>query len=164
MWAGYAGTYFWVDPKEEIVGIYMTQAPSPIRAYYRKMFKGLVYQALVDWKPCLQAHCKHARPRLLAASLFNIRTDIGGFFLNLQTGTALGLTVPPSLLGHADEMISVGWCCRSAIELVGMAATTRAALEMTLSQLLRKFCISIKVLLRSSDRGARSPGAGLSRE
>ena len=32
----------------------------------------------------------------------------GGFFLNLQTGTALGLTVPPSLLGHADEMISVG--------------------------------------------------------
>jgi len=48
MWAGYAGTYFWVDPKEEIVGIYMSQAPSPIRAYYRKMFKGLVYQALVD--------------------------------------------------------------------------------------------------------------------
>jgi len=26
----------------------MSQAPSPIRAYYRKMFKGLVYQALVD--------------------------------------------------------------------------------------------------------------------
>ena len=48
MWAGYAGTYFWVDPKEEIVGVYMSQAPSPIRAYYRKMFKGLVYQALVD--------------------------------------------------------------------------------------------------------------------
>ena len=42
------GTYFWVDPKEEIVGVYMTQAPSPIRAYYRKMFKSLVYQALVD--------------------------------------------------------------------------------------------------------------------
>lgn len=48
MWAGYAGTYFWVDPKEEIVGVYMTQAPSPIRAYYRKMFKQLVYQAIVD--------------------------------------------------------------------------------------------------------------------
>jgi CubicO group peptidase (beta-lactamase class C family) len=48
MWAGYAGTYFWVDPKEEIVGVYMTQAPSPIRAYYRKMFKSFVYQALVD--------------------------------------------------------------------------------------------------------------------
>jgi hypothetical protein len=26
----------------------MTQAPSPIRAYYRKMFKALVYQALLD--------------------------------------------------------------------------------------------------------------------
>ena len=37
MWAGYAGTYFWVDPKEEIVGVYMTPAPSPIRAYYRRM-------------------------------------------------------------------------------------------------------------------------------
>jgi CubicO group peptidase (beta-lactamase class C family) len=48
MWAGYAGTYFWVDPKEEIVAVYMTQAPSPIRAYYRKMFKSLVYQSLVD--------------------------------------------------------------------------------------------------------------------
>jgi CubicO group peptidase (beta-lactamase class C family) len=48
MWAGYAGTYFWVDPKEEIVGVYMSQAPSPIRAYYRRMFKQLVYQAIVD--------------------------------------------------------------------------------------------------------------------
>jgi CubicO group peptidase (beta-lactamase class C family) len=48
MWGGYAGTYFWVDPKEEIVGVYMTQAPSPIRAYYRRMFKTLVYQSLVD--------------------------------------------------------------------------------------------------------------------
>jgi len=48
MWAGYAGTFFWVDPKEEIVGVYMTQAPSPIRAYYRKMFKALVYQSLAD--------------------------------------------------------------------------------------------------------------------
>lgn len=46
MWAGYAGTYFWVDPKEEIVGVYMTQAPSPIRAYYRRMFKTRVYQSL----------------------------------------------------------------------------------------------------------------------
>ena len=35
-------------PKEEIVGVYMTQAPSPIRAYYRRMFKQLVYQAVVD--------------------------------------------------------------------------------------------------------------------
>jgi CubicO group peptidase (beta-lactamase class C family) len=48
MWAGYAGTYFWVDPKEEIVAVYMTQAPSPIRASYRRLFKQLVYGAIVD--------------------------------------------------------------------------------------------------------------------
>jgi CubicO group peptidase (beta-lactamase class C family) len=48
MWGGYAGTFFWVDPQEELIGVYMTQAPSLMRAYYRKMFKALVYQALVD--------------------------------------------------------------------------------------------------------------------
>ena len=45
-WAGYAGTYFWADPKEELCGVYMTQAPGAMRAYYRKMFRALVYQAL----------------------------------------------------------------------------------------------------------------------
>jgi CubicO group peptidase (beta-lactamase class C family) len=48
MWAGYAGTYFWVDPKEQITAVLMSQAPSPIRAYYRKLVKQLVYQAIVD--------------------------------------------------------------------------------------------------------------------
>ena len=48
MWGGYAGTYFWVDPKEQLVAVYMTQAPSPIRAYYRKMFKQLVYSAITN--------------------------------------------------------------------------------------------------------------------
>ena len=48
MWAGYAGTYFWVDPKEEIAAVMMTQAPSPIRAYYRRLFKQLVYAAFND--------------------------------------------------------------------------------------------------------------------
>jgi CubicO group peptidase (beta-lactamase class C family) len=48
MWAGYAGTYFWVDPKEKLVAVYMTQAPSPVRSYYRKLLKQLVYQALID--------------------------------------------------------------------------------------------------------------------
>ncbi|MEO8158579.1 MAG: serine hydrolase domain-containing protein [Betaproteobacteria bacterium] len=48
MWAGYAGTYFWIDPKEEIVAVMMTQAPSPIRAYYRRLFKQLVYAAIAD--------------------------------------------------------------------------------------------------------------------
>ncbi len=48
MWAGYAGTYFWVDPKEELAVVYMSQAPSPIRAYYRKLVKQLVYGAITD--------------------------------------------------------------------------------------------------------------------
>jgi CubicO group peptidase (beta-lactamase class C family) len=48
MWAGFGGTYFWVDPKEELLGVLMTQAPSPERAYYRRLFKQLVYQAIID--------------------------------------------------------------------------------------------------------------------
>jgi CubicO group peptidase (beta-lactamase class C family) len=47
-WAGYSGTYFWVDPKEQLVGILMTQAPGPSRPYYRKMLRALAYQAIVD--------------------------------------------------------------------------------------------------------------------
>src|SRR3954468_5378449 len=48
MWAGYAGTYFFVDPKEQLTAVLMTQAPSPQRAYFRKLVKQLVYQAIVD--------------------------------------------------------------------------------------------------------------------
>jgi CubicO group peptidase (beta-lactamase class C family) len=48
MWAGYAGTYFWVDPKQQLVAVLMTQAPSPIRAYYRKLLKQLVYASVVN--------------------------------------------------------------------------------------------------------------------
>ena len=48
MWAGYAGTYFWVDPKEELTGVMMMQAPSPVRPYFRRLFKQLVYGAIED--------------------------------------------------------------------------------------------------------------------
>ena len=47
-WGGYGGTFFWVDPKEEIVAVFMSQAPGPSRQYYRRLFKALVYQAVVD--------------------------------------------------------------------------------------------------------------------
>jgi CubicO group peptidase (beta-lactamase class C family) len=47
-WAGYAGTYFWIDPKEQLVGVLMTQAPGPSRPYYRRMLRALAYQAIVD--------------------------------------------------------------------------------------------------------------------
>lgn len=48
MWAGYGGTYFWVDPQEKVTAVLMTQGPAMTRAYYRKLLKQLVYQAIVD--------------------------------------------------------------------------------------------------------------------
>jgi CubicO group peptidase (beta-lactamase class C family) len=48
MWGGFAGTYFWIDPKEELIGVLMTQAPGPTRQHYRKLFKQLVYAAIAD--------------------------------------------------------------------------------------------------------------------
>ncbi|MBI1394357.1 MAG: serine hydrolase [Betaproteobacteria bacterium] len=48
MWAGYAGTYFWIDPQEQLVCVYMSQAPGPMRAYFRRLVKQLVYQALEE--------------------------------------------------------------------------------------------------------------------
>jgi CubicO group peptidase (beta-lactamase class C family) len=47
-WGGYAGTYFWADRKEELVGVYMSQAPGPLGRYYRRLVKHLVYAAIVD--------------------------------------------------------------------------------------------------------------------
>ncbi|MCX5912633.1 MAG: serine hydrolase [Deltaproteobacteria bacterium] len=47
-WAGVGGTYFWVDPKEQLVTVYMTQRPGPSRGYYRKRIKQLVHQAIAD--------------------------------------------------------------------------------------------------------------------
>jgi CubicO group peptidase (beta-lactamase class C family) len=46
--ARYAGTYFWVDPKEELVAVYMSQAPSTVRAYYRRLVKQLIYAAIIN--------------------------------------------------------------------------------------------------------------------
>jgi CubicO group peptidase (beta-lactamase class C family) len=47
-WGGYGGTYFWVDSKEQLTAVFMTQAPSPSRAYYRRMVRAIVYQSIVD--------------------------------------------------------------------------------------------------------------------
>lgn len=48
MWGGAAGTFFWIDPKEQLVGVFMSQAPGPIRTHYRRLIKQLTYQAIVD--------------------------------------------------------------------------------------------------------------------
>jgi CubicO group peptidase (beta-lactamase class C family) len=47
MWAGYGGTFFWADPEEEIAAVLMTQMPGATRAYYRRMVKQMVHQAVV---------------------------------------------------------------------------------------------------------------------
>ena len=44
-WGGLGGTYFWVDPKEKLIGILMLQAPNQ-RTYYRGIFRDMVYAAM----------------------------------------------------------------------------------------------------------------------
>jgi CubicO group peptidase (beta-lactamase class C family) len=46
-WAGYAGTYFWVDPKEELVGVYMMQSVKHLLSA-ATTFKSLVVQSIVE--------------------------------------------------------------------------------------------------------------------
>ena len=46
-WAGLGGTYFWVDPKERLVAVWMMQS-TPQRNYYRGLYRNLVYGALTQ--------------------------------------------------------------------------------------------------------------------
>jgi CubicO group peptidase (beta-lactamase class C family) len=48
MWGGAGGTLFWVDPKEELVAVFMSQGPAESRTFYRRLVKQLVYAAIVD--------------------------------------------------------------------------------------------------------------------
>lgn len=45
-WSGTGGTMFWVDPNEELVVVYMTQAPGLSRQHYRRWIMARVYEAL----------------------------------------------------------------------------------------------------------------------
>ena len=48
-WGGAAGTAFWVDPKEQMVVVWMTQGqPGPRRGEDRDLFRQLVQAAIVD--------------------------------------------------------------------------------------------------------------------
>ncbi|MCY4188943.1 MAG: serine hydrolase, partial [Bryobacterales bacterium] len=47
-WNGLAGTSFWIDPAEELIGIYMVQMMPPRYADGRGQFKRLVYQSIAD--------------------------------------------------------------------------------------------------------------------
>lgn len=46
-WSGVHGTYFWVDPQEQLVAVLMLCAPD-LRRHYRALMRQLVYQALDD--------------------------------------------------------------------------------------------------------------------
>lgn len=45
MWAGAWGTSFWIDPREQLVGVLMAQCPSN-RLHTRMLYKNLVYGAV----------------------------------------------------------------------------------------------------------------------
>lgn len=47
-WPGASGTDWWVDPKEELVVVYLSSAPGPARWHYRQLINALVYQAIVE--------------------------------------------------------------------------------------------------------------------
>jgi CubicO group peptidase (beta-lactamase class C family) len=44
-WSGMAGTFFWIDPKEELFAVFMSQGPGQ-REYFRTLLRSLVYAAV----------------------------------------------------------------------------------------------------------------------
>jgi len=48
-WGGAAGTGFWIDPKEALICVIMTQTvPGPAQRYDRALVRQLVYQAIIE--------------------------------------------------------------------------------------------------------------------
>ena len=47
-WGGGNGTYFWVDPKEELAAVFMAAAPGAARIRNRQIITSLVLQAIAD--------------------------------------------------------------------------------------------------------------------
>jgi CubicO group peptidase (beta-lactamase class C family) len=48
LWSGATGTMFWVDPKEQMAVVFLSNTPGPVRRHYRELIKSLVVQAIVD--------------------------------------------------------------------------------------------------------------------
>ncbi|HWX62195.1 serine hydrolase domain-containing protein [Bradyrhizobium sp.] len=44
-WSGMAGTFFWIDPKEDLFAVFMSQGPGQ-REYFRALIRSLVYAAV----------------------------------------------------------------------------------------------------------------------
>jgi len=47
-WGGSQGTVFWIDPKEELVGVLMVQVVPGGRLKLRQKFAALVYSSIID--------------------------------------------------------------------------------------------------------------------
>jgi CubicO group peptidase (beta-lactamase class C family) len=47
-WAGSNGTFFWVDPKEDLAVVFMAATPGAMRYHYRQVITSLVLQAIAD--------------------------------------------------------------------------------------------------------------------
>jgi CubicO group peptidase (beta-lactamase class C family) len=47
-WGGAYGTQFWVDPKEQLVVVFMAHTPGTQRLHYRQLIGSLILQAIVD--------------------------------------------------------------------------------------------------------------------
>ncbi len=47
-WYGVQGTSFWVDPEEDLIGIFMIQIRPNRDITFRRQFKRLVYQAVIN--------------------------------------------------------------------------------------------------------------------
>ncbi|HET6923889.1 MAG TPA: serine hydrolase [Anaeromyxobacteraceae bacterium] len=47
-WVGAGGTFFWIDPAEQLVAVYMSQAPGPGPVQLRRLVKQVVTQAIAD--------------------------------------------------------------------------------------------------------------------
>lgn len=47
-WGGLHGTSFWIDPEEDLIGIFMIQIYPNRDIEFRRQFKNLVYQALLN--------------------------------------------------------------------------------------------------------------------
>jgi CubicO group peptidase (beta-lactamase class C family) len=47
-WSGVFGTYYWVDPAEDLAVVFMAMAPGQLRLRYRALMRQLVLQAIAD--------------------------------------------------------------------------------------------------------------------
>jgi CubicO group peptidase (beta-lactamase class C family) len=47
-WAGNAGTLFWIDPKEQLIAIYLVQVNEDVRIMLRNQFRTMVQAAITN--------------------------------------------------------------------------------------------------------------------